>query len=210
MMDLCMKNKVFFFATSSPKIDLHSTFCGNYFYGYLGASVCKDMRLSIHNGLPHSCCNLSLARRGEIASLILHTLIFCYMPKTTKNASKVNNSTLASTSDYESVNPTRFPSVNLHAVSAQKRDQGVSDVDGSEVVGNNLHGNGNTSIAGSDNLLYPQYNNVDKNEGVTGIQQRNEGGANYSGVGYTITVNQCPQEIIDAVLQLIRKGGCIE
>lgn len=87
------------FAPSSPKTDLYSTTCGGYFYGYFGASFCKDKRLSIHNGLPHSCCNLSLARCGEIASPILHTSIFHYMPKTMKNAGSVNNSSVQARPD---------------------------------------------------------------------------------------------------------------
>lgn len=44
-------------------------------------------RLSNHNGLLHSCCSLSLARRGAIAFLILFSLIFHFMPKTNENYS---------------------------------------------------------------------------------------------------------------------------
>jgi hypothetical protein len=85
------------FAASLPKTNLHSTICGSYFYGCTDAALSKDIRLSIHNGLLHSCCNLSLARCGGVAFSILYTLIFHYMPKTMKNASKVNNSSHTST-----------------------------------------------------------------------------------------------------------------
>ncbi|KAA6303161.1 MAG: hypothetical protein EZS26_000764 [Candidatus Ordinivivax streblomastigis] len=93
-----MNKKNSIFAPSSPKTNLHSMSCGSHFFGYFGANIYTDIRLSIHNGLPHSCCNLSLARCGAIAFLILFTLIFCYMPKTTKDASKANNSSRTSTS----------------------------------------------------------------------------------------------------------------
>lgn len=59
----------------------------------------KIKGLSNRNGLLHSCCNLSLATwRGDSLSCI-YTLIFCYMPNSTKNASKVNNSIRTSTAD---------------------------------------------------------------------------------------------------------------
>jgi hypothetical protein len=59
------------FAASEQETKLHSTICSSYFYGYTDAALSKDIRLSIHNGLLHSCCNLSLARSGKIAFLFL-------------------------------------------------------------------------------------------------------------------------------------------
>jgi hypothetical protein len=80
-----MKNKSSMFAASSPETNLYGTVCGSYFYSCTDAALSKDIRLSIHNGLPHSCCNLSLARCGEIAFPLLNTLVFHYMPKTMKD-----------------------------------------------------------------------------------------------------------------------------
>ena len=92
MKNFSIQNNNNTFAASSPKTIFIGMTCGSYFYGYLKAIICKGIRLSIHNGLLHSCRNLSLARCGAIAFLIFNTLIFCYMPKTTKNASSVKNS----------------------------------------------------------------------------------------------------------------------
>jgi hypothetical protein len=77
--------------------------CGSYFYGYTDAALSKDIRLPIHNGLPHSCCNLSWSTCGKVAFLLLSILIFSFMTKTMKNASKVKYSSLTSTPDCESV-----------------------------------------------------------------------------------------------------------
>jgi hypothetical protein len=77
--------------------------------------------------------------------------------------------------------------------------QKIGNVDGSGGVGNNLSGNDNTSISGSDNLLNPQTNNVENNTGITGI----------TGTGHTINNYACPPEIIEFIKLLVKKGGLL-
>ena len=89
------------FAATSPKSFFNTRNDSSYFYGYTDAAYHKDIRLSIHNGLLHSCCNLTLARCGAIAFLICITLIFHYMPKSMNNYSSTNNSNANVTSAHE-------------------------------------------------------------------------------------------------------------
>jgi len=84
------------FAASSPKTNINVS-CSSYFYGYTDAAYQKDIRLSIHNGLLRKRCNLSLARCGKVAFLLLITFIFHFMPKTMEDASKVKYSNHTST-----------------------------------------------------------------------------------------------------------------
>ena len=99
-----MKNKSIIFATYKPSTNLHNVIRGSYFYGYIQAFICKDIRLSIHDWLLRLRCNLYLAVRGAIAFLICNILIFHYMPSTMKDYSDTNNSNINVTHDCESVN----------------------------------------------------------------------------------------------------------
>ena len=65
--------------------------------------------------------------------------------------------------------------------------QSVGGVEGSGMVGNNVSGSGITS--GDNNCV--QHNHVTDN--VTGI----------TGTGHTIIVNQCPQELIDFLIEAL-------
>jgi len=91
MKNYCIIKKVFIFAASDQD-RFFGMICGSYFYGYTDAAYHKDIRLSIHNGLLHSCFNRSWSRCGKIAFPLLYTLIFHSMTKTNENASRVNNS----------------------------------------------------------------------------------------------------------------------
>ena len=59
------------------------------------------------------------------------------------------------------------------------KEQGIGNIDGSTVTGNNVTNN--------------QENRVDMNSGITGI----------TGTGHTITINQCPKEIIEILSKMI-------
>jgi hypothetical protein len=209
-MSIDMKNYSCIFAASSPKTNLHSTICGSYFYGCTDAALSKDIRLSIHNGLLHSCCNLSLARCGGIAFSFLYTLIFHDMPKTMKNESNAKHSNITLPPDCESVNPSNlFNQLNLLPKQVEN-DQGIGSVDSSDVIGNNLSGSDNDVLSqtvsdsksciaiGNDangSTVSTQTNHVQENCGVTGI----------TGTGHTINIYQCPQELINLLVKSINK-----
>ena len=92
MKNLDIRNKIFTFAAFPTRTNLHNANRGSYFCGYLNAIICKDMRLSTHDGLLRLRCNLFLSERGAIAFFIFYTLIFHYMTRTMKDASSVKNS----------------------------------------------------------------------------------------------------------------------
>lgn len=103
-----MKNNSMFAATS-PKSYYIALIVVAFFIATLGAVICKDKGLSNHNGLPHSCCNLTLASRGAIAFLVFNTSIFHHMPKSVKNCSRAKHSTTTAT-------PNRAKTVSIAAV----------------------------------------------------------------------------------------------
>jgi hypothetical protein len=154
----------------------------------------KDKRLSIHNGLLHSCRNLTLPSSWRDSLSSLYTLIFHHMAKSMKNASKANNSNLTCTPDCESVNP-NFSYLNLLPKSEQN-GQGIGNIGESDVTGSNM--------SGSDNNVCAQHNAVSYNHGIPGVQQHNVNDANYSGIGYSVTINQCPDELIQSLIKLIK------
>jgi hypothetical protein len=130
-----------------------------------------------------------------------------------KDYSASNNSNCHVTPDCESVKNY----LNLLPKSKQN-SQGLENVDTSIVVGSDPNGSKISSIKGnsrsseqndgegilgnnveSSNIqngenLSSQTNHVDKNTGITGI----------SGNGHTITINQCPDELIQLLINLIK------
>jgi hypothetical protein len=72
-----------------------------------------------------------------------------------------------------------------------ENSQELNDVENSVIVG--------TDANNSEINATSQTNHVQENRGVTGIQ----------GTGYTINNYACPKEIIDFVLELMRKGSAI-
>jgi len=72
------------FAAFPQETNILNLFGSSYFYGYTNAALSKDIRLSIHNGLLPTGCNLFLAECGKIAFPLLNTLIFHYMQETMK------------------------------------------------------------------------------------------------------------------------------
>jgi hypothetical protein len=140
------------------------------------------------------------------------------MTYTEKNASKVKYSSLTSTPDCESVRDLPLTNIlNLpqnHSNGANESEitesnvQQGNNLSSLKEVGNNtndINGEEITSVSGNNNSTQPQTNNVDKNDGIVGIKQHNENGANYSGIGYSVTVNQCPAEIIEFIRLLAKK-----
>ena len=99
-----MKNKSIIFAASDQD-RFFSMICGGYFFSYTDAAISKDKRLSIHNGLLHSCFNRSWSTSGKIAFPLLYTLIFHSMTKTNENANGVNNSISVARAACESGTP---------------------------------------------------------------------------------------------------------
>lgn len=80
------------FAATSPKSFYKALIVVAFFIATLESVYLQRYNgLSNHNGLPHSCCNLTLASRGAIA-FIINTIIFHYMPKSNENAGMPNNS----------------------------------------------------------------------------------------------------------------------
>jgi hypothetical protein len=67
--------KLCIFAASQTKRFYMYEGRSSYFYGYTDAALSKDIRLSIHSGLLHSCFNFSWSGCGKIAFLHLYTLI---------------------------------------------------------------------------------------------------------------------------------------
>jgi hypothetical protein len=57
---------------------------------------------------------------------------------------------------------------------------------------NGIEGNENTCVAGNSNSV--QENHVQTNTGITGIQ----------GDGHTITINQCPKELIEMLEKFLK------
>ena len=105
-----MKNYCIFAASDQDRFI--SMICGGYFYGYTDAAYQKDIRLSIHNGLLHSCFNRSWSTSGKIAFPLLYILIFHSMTKTNENASKAKHSSLTST-------PTERNTVSIEAFNVE-------------------------------------------------------------------------------------------
>jgi hypothetical protein len=96
-----------------------------------------------------------------------------------------NETTLAGATGKEAIDSQKLLNqLNLLPMQIEN-EQGIGSVDGSDVVGNNLHGNENTSVAGNGNEI--QTNHVQENYGVTGI----------TGTGHTINIYQCPKELIE-------------
>jgi len=87
-----MKNYSTFAATQTKSFLLFSMGSG-FFYGYLGAALSQDKRLSILSWLLLLRCNCSWSSWGKIAFLLLFTLIFHSMTKSNENYSTANNST---------------------------------------------------------------------------------------------------------------------
>jgi len=67
-------------------------------------------------------------------------------------------------------------------IKKDENSQGIGNITGSDVVGNNV------------NRQSCQENHVKENSGITGI----------SGTKHNITINQCPQEIIDLIIKFIK------
>ena len=108
------------------------------------AVICKDKRLSIHNGLLRIRCNLYLAVCGAIASFIYFTLIFCYMPSTTNNYSSENNSNATVTSAHETCEKFQV----IHQIILPERPRGLI---GEKVV-----------ISDKYAAKFPEYSKIEK------------------------------------------------
>jgi hypothetical protein len=198
------------FALPLPKEIFVGFVCAAIFIASNTAKYADNIRLPIHNG----CCALKPVIffgetwKGSLSSF--NNFSFSFMPKKMKDYSDAKHSTVTVTPDCESVNNylNLLPKAeqNTQDLDANEtclaiaRDadeskidlntQKIDNVEGSGVVGNNLTGSDNTSIAGNDNLLNPQTNNVENNTGITGI----------TGTGHTIIINQCPPELLNLLL----------
>jgi hypothetical protein len=194
-----MKNKSVIFAAYMPSTDIIFLYGSSYFYGYSDAVLSQDIRLPIHNGLLLTRCNLYLAVCGKVAFPLLNILIFHYMPSTVKDYSAAKNSNCHVTPDCESVKNY----LNLLPKSEQN-SQGLENVDSSIAISSDANGSkissekiGHSTTGENsyvDGEIFHQTNHVDKNTGITGI----------SGTGHTITVNQCPDELIQLLVKLIK------
>jgi hypothetical protein len=111
------------------------------------------------------------------------------MQGTMKDYSGAKHSNANVTPDCESVNPLLSTNVLNHL--PQNISNGASENTESSI----RQGNNNTSVAGNDNLLNPQYNTVENNTGITGI----------TGTGHTIYNYACPPEIIELIKKLTSK-----
>jgi hypothetical protein len=139
--------KITIFAASDQDIFL-GKICSGYFFGYSDAALSKDKRLSIHNGLLHSCRNLSWSTCGKIAFPLLNILIFRYMTKTMKDCSIAKHSTSTATLFHETeallktADPQQAPQIILKMLQQLngKVELHVHFIVNSVVVGNNISG----------------------------------------------------------------------
>ena len=183
-----MKNKSSNFVAVSDQ-ETNIKIVSGYFYIPLVAIVCKDIGYSNLC----SCYNLVIVswskKQRRIAFLI--TLIFHRtMTKKVKSESKSNNSTLTLPSAHETgnllvqlefaqTNNSLLPTKIRHETSGEKstikgdiNDQGISNVEGSGVVGNNTAGSNNN---------------------IQSVTQNNEHGKNI--YAQTVTINEFPKEL---------------
>jgi hypothetical protein len=75
-----------------------------------------------------------------------------------------------------------------------ENEQNAENISDSVVVGNNINGSDTTVVHGNDDNVMPQTNHVQENFGVTGI----------SGTGHTINIYQCPPELINLLVKLLK------
>jgi hypothetical protein len=130
------------FAASQTKRYLLASLVSSFFYGYTGAVLSEDIRLSIHNGLLLTRRNFSWSRCGAIAFHISNILIFHHMTKRMENYSSAKNSNATVTSAHETCIPTCLEEINQHVYGVHKaviriypnRITAVFDIHGREVT----------------------------------------------------------------------------
>jgi len=71
----CFSEIILIFVVSSPETFIYTIIAIAFFIAIFAAYICKDKGLSNHIVLLHSCCDLSLARRGEIAFFVFKSAI---------------------------------------------------------------------------------------------------------------------------------------
>jgi hypothetical protein len=102
------------------------------------------------------------------------------MLNTEKIASTAKNSNRTSTPDCESVNFQFLSQVSNLLPKLEHHDE--------------VHQKGEKNVVGNDNNVLAQTNHVQENRGITGI----------TGTGHTITVNQCPDELIQLLIKFLK------
>jgi hypothetical protein len=120
-----------------------------------------------------------------------------------KDYSTVNNSTRTVTPDCESVNPLAQLSQTNNSFLPTKIGHQTAGAE-NHIEGDTNAGNATNDInqdsckdnQNSFNKTFYQTNDVENNHGVTGI----------SGTGHTIIVNQCPDELIQLLVNLLKKS----
>jgi hypothetical protein len=183
-------------------IDINSS---GYFYGYTIAALSQDIRLSNPCRLLHLCRNDSWRNMGgDSLSLCKNFYFYRQMPRINENASKVKHSNLTSTPDCESVDPLFLSQVSNLLPKSEQNGQGIGNIGESDVIGCNTFGDKEIS---SSQL---EYSNVQQGNGIEHVGQKsivttNTGIAEIYGTGHTITVNQCPDELIQLLIKLIKK-----
>ena len=71
----CFSEIILIFVVSSPETRLDAHYAVAIFIAANEAFILTDKGLSNHTELLHSCCDLSLARRGEIAFFVFKSAI---------------------------------------------------------------------------------------------------------------------------------------
>jgi hypothetical protein len=170
------------FAASLPQTTLLDFGCVAIFFATY--SVVNAANIG-YQSLVDCCTSKSVivcgkTEKGSLSSF--SNLIFrSQMPQTTNNYSAANNSTRNVTPDCESV--TQLAHL---AQTNEENKQGISNVDNSDVVGNNLNGN--------DNDISPLTSRIETSYGVVIGRDVNNS---------TINIYQYPKELI------MTKGGVL-
>ncbi|MDR1224250.1 MAG: hypothetical protein LBL07_15425 [Tannerella sp.] len=105
--------------------------------------------------------------------------------------SQTNNSFLPTKIGHQTAGMESHIEGDIRDHSVEGNSQNSEQNDGEGILGNNVE---SSNIQNGTNLS-SQTNNVENNHGITGI----------SGTGHTITVNQCPDELIQLLIKLIKK-----
>jgi hypothetical protein len=120
------------------------------FYARLDACICKDKEAVQIPAVVIGICQFFWSRMGGERPFLYSILNFSLaMTKRNENASKVKYSNHTSTPDCESVRDLSLSQNFIPTVN----DQGIGNVEASDVTGCNNSGSDNTAIFGSENSL---------------------------------------------------------
>jgi hypothetical protein len=126
------------------------------------------------------------------------------MQETMKDYSGAKHSNATVTPDCESVDPQFLSQVLNLLPKSEQNGQEIGNIGESDVIGCNTFGDKEIS---SSQL---EHSNIQQGNGIEHVGQKNTvttntGVTGISGTGHTITVNQCPDELIQLLIKLIKK-----